>query len=139
MIDLGAGSGLVAIAAALSGATQVTAADIDRYAVIATDLNAAANGVTITTLHDDLTTGLPPEANIILVGDLFYDEALAERVTTFLDRCLAAGIAVLIGDPWRAHLPRSRLALLAEYPGHDFGSGNATEPKTNAVFAFRPA
>jgi len=139
VIDLGAGSGLVAIAAALSGAAHITAADIDRYAIVAIRLNAIANNVTVATLHEDLTIQPPPEADVILVGDLFYDEALARRITAFLDRCLAANITILVGDPWRAHLPRNRLDLLAEYPGHDFGTGNAAEPKTNAVFAFKLA
>lgn len=139
VLDLGAGAGLVAIATAKSGAAHVTAVDIDRYAVVATGLNATANSVTISTLLEDLTAGPPPDTDILLVGDLFYDEALAQRVTAFLDRCLAAGITILIGDPWRAHLPRDRLALLVEYPGHDFGSGSTTEPKTNAVFAFKSA
>lgn len=134
ILDLGAGSGLVAIAAALSGAAHVTAADIDRYAIVATTLNAEANNVTIATLHEDLTTGPPPQADVILVADLFYDAALAHRVTPYLDRCLAAGITILVGDPWRAHLPRERLNLLAEYPGIDFG-GSASGA-TNAVFAW---
>ena len=137
VLDLGAGSGLVAIAAALSGAAHVTAVDIDRYAIAATTLNATANSVAVATLHEDLTTGPPPQADIILAGDLFYDEALARRVIAFLDRCLAAGITILVGDPWRAPLPRDRLRLIAEFPGLDFGSGSSAEPKTNAVFAFR--
>lgn len=139
VLDLGAGSGIVAIAAALSGADHVTAADIDRYAIAAIGLNAAANGVSIATLHQDFLAGPPPDADVILVGDLFYDEALAGRVTAWLDDCLAANITILVGDPWRRDLPRERLELLAEYPGHDFGSGAATEPKSNAVFVFRPA
>lgn len=138
VIDLGAGSGLVAIAAALSGASQVTAADIDRYAIAATQLNATANNVMITAIHADLTTGPPPGADVILVADLFYDAALAQRVTAYLDRCLVVGKRILVGDPWRTHLPHDRLDLLAEYPGQDFGSGAAAEQKTNAVFRFRP-
>ena len=138
-LDLGAGSGVVAIAAAKAGAVSVVAADVDPYAIAATGLNAEANGVTIETRLGDLTTEAPPEVDIVLVGDLFYEAELARRVTTFLDRCLAAGIMVLVGDPWREFLPRSRLDLLAEYPGVDFGSGTRLEAVSNAVFAFRPA
>ena len=47
MLDLGAGSGLVAIAAALAGATEVTAAELDPLGRAAIALNAAANGVVI--------------------------------------------------------------------------------------------
>ncbi len=45
VLDLGAGSGLVGIAAAKAGASTVIAAEIDRNGVAAIGLNAAANGV----------------------------------------------------------------------------------------------
>ena len=45
VIDLGAGGGLVGIAAAKAGAAAVTAADIDPYACAALPLNAAINHV----------------------------------------------------------------------------------------------
>ena len=138
VLDLGAGSGLVAIAAAKSGASHIIASDIAPYAMAAIALNADANNVTLATHLGDLTTGPPPAVDIILVADLFYAADLATRVTRFLDRCLAANIAVLIGDPWRAFLPRNRLALLAEYPGLDFGNNSASAHATNAVFTFRP-
>ena len=138
VLDLGSGSGLVAIAAAKSGAGHVTAADIDRYAIAAIPLNAAANGVSIATHHGDLTAGPAPDTDVILVGDLFYDADLAANVTAFLDRCLDAGIPALVGDPHRATLPLSRLKLIAEYPGSDFGIG-ATDVARNAVFAFTRA
>jgi predicted nicotinamide N-methyase len=138
VLDLGAGSGVVAIAATKAGAKSVLAADVDPYAVAATGLNAEVNGVEVETVLGDLTAGAPPAMDAVLVGDLFYEEELARRVTAFLDRCLAAGIDVLVGDPWRAFLPRARLELLAEYPGGDFGSGAQGELASNAVFAFRP-
>jgi predicted nicotinamide N-methyase len=138
VLDLGAGSGLVAIAAAMAGASAVIAAEIDRYALAAIGLNTAANGVAVTVIGDDLTAGPPPKVDIIAVGDLFYERELGVRVTAFLDRCLAAGIEVLIGDPRRAYLPYSRLRLLAEYPVPDVGEveGAATNP--SAVFALEP-
>lgn len=134
VLDLGAGSGVVAIAAARAGARHVLAADIDPYAIVAIKLNAAANGVAIETLAADLLDAPPPPVDLILVGDLFYEAELARRVTGFLDRCLAAGAEVLVGDPGRAPLPRERLQLLAEYPGEDFGQ---REPSANAVFSFQ--
>jgi predicted nicotinamide N-methyase len=137
VLDLGTGSGLVAIAAAKAGAAAVSAADIDRNAVAAGRLNAAANGVAVAFSHSDLTAGPPPSADLVLAGDLYYDPSLAERVTAFLDRCLAVGIAVLIGDPWRAHLPRARLRAIAEYRVPDFGETAATRP--SAVLALEPA
>lgn len=136
VLDLGCGGGLVAIAAAKAGAAAVIAADIDRYAIAALRLNAAHNGVSLTVAEGDLTAGDPPPVDLILVGDLFYAPDLAERVTAFLDRCLAAGVAVLIGDPWRAPLPTARLTMLAEYKVAETGQA-AT--RASAVFSLQPA
>lgn len=47
VLDYGCGSGILAIAAALHGADQVVAVDIDAAAVTATRDNARANGVTL--------------------------------------------------------------------------------------------
>jgi predicted nicotinamide N-methyase len=137
VLDLGAGSGIVGIAAAKSGAKHVIAADIDRYAIAATGLNSAANRVAILAYLDDLIAGSPPDVDIVLVGDLYYEKDLAERVTTFLDRCLESNIQVLIGDPWRTFLPRTRFELVAEYAGIDFGIGDRGESKQNAVLSFK--
>jgi predicted nicotinamide N-methyase len=138
VLDLGAGSGIVGIAAAKAGARDVIAADIDRYAVAAIGLNAAANRVAIAARCGDLLEGPPPRVDVVLIGDLFYEAALAKRVTAFLDRCRGSNIEVLIGDPWRAFLPQVRLQLLAQYPGPDFGDRDRGGGKQNAVFSFRP-
>jgi predicted nicotinamide N-methyase len=135
VLDLGAGSGLVGIAAAKSGAREVVAAEVDAYAVAALELNMRLNGVSISVLHADLTGGPPPETDVILAGDVFYAEELAERVTAFLDRCSSCGIRALVGDPWRAHLPISRLKELARYPVTECGSRST---RSSGVFAFEP-
>ncbi len=136
VLDLGAGSGIVGIAAALAGARQVVAADTDPHAMAAIRINAAANGVSIAPLHGDLLDGSPPAVDLVLVGDLFYEAHLARRVTSFLERCLDEKIDILIGDPFRAHLPRDRLRLVAEYPGADFGEGGRIVERPNGVFRF---
>ena len=132
VLDLGAGSGLVAIAAAKAGAVVVIAAEVDPYAVAALGLNVAHNEVAVSVVHADLTAGPPPPVDVVLVGDLFYERGLAERVTAFLDRCVADGAHILVGDPWRAWLPRARLRLLAEFEVAETDSG----AKPSAVFAF---
>ena len=135
VLDLGAGSGLVAIAAAMAGASEVTAADIDPYALAAIALNAAANGVKVHAIAARLEGEPPPATDLILAGDLYYDRALAARVTPYLERCLASGIAILIGDPGRTYLPLSHLRLVGEYQVPDIGVANA-EAKPSAVYAF---
>ena len=139
VLDLGSGSGIVAIAAMKAGAAAAIAADTDPYAVAATGLNASVNGVRVTAIQGDPTAAPPPAVDLVLVGDLFYDRGLAERVTDFLGRCVAAQIGVLVGDPGRAFLPLSRLRLLAEYPGPDFAAFTDAARRTNAVFSFQAA
>jgi predicted nicotinamide N-methyase len=135
VLDLGAGSGLVGIAAAKAGAREVVAAEVDRYAVAALQLNMRLNSASISVLHSDVTESAPPETDLILVGDLFYAPDLSQRVTAFLDRSSSCGIRALVGDPWRAHLPVSRLTELARYLVTEGGS-HATRP--SGVFAFTP-
>jgi predicted nicotinamide N-methyase len=115
VVDLASGSGLVGIAAMKAGASQVLAADIDQFATVAMGLNAAQNGVAIAVTASDLLDAPPPEADVILVGDLFYEQDLAARVYGWLVRAVEQGTAVLIGDPGRSYLPRDRLENLAEY------------------------
>lgn len=136
LLDLGAGSGVVGIAAMRAGAASVLAAEIDGNGRAAIGLNTAANGVFITVTGEDLTVGEPPDVDLVAVGDLFYAPDLALAVTAFLDRCLAAGIEVLVGDPGRAHLPLARLRRIAEYAVPDFGAAPQGPAGISAVFAF---
>jgi predicted nicotinamide N-methyase len=115
VIDLGAGSGMTAIAAAMTGAASILAADIDLFALAACRLNAAANAVEFATTGADLLAAPPDAANVILVGDLFYEKSLADRVLAYIDAAKAKGAAVYIGDPQRNYFPRDRFAQLASY------------------------
>jgi len=115
IIDIGAGSGIAAIASAKAGARQVTAADIDALAVAAMGLNATANDVTIAATTDDWLGGSSPECDILLVGDLFYERPLAERVMAFVRQRAAEGCAVLVGDPRRSYFPTDDFVPIAHY------------------------
>ena len=137
VLDLGAGSGLVAIAAARAGATRVIACDIDPHARAAIALNAAANGVAVEIVETDLLDGPAPAVDVVTAADVFYQKPLAERATGFLERCAAAGILVLAGDLGRAWLPLPRLELLAEYPVFDVGDPRAAPTRRGMVFSLR--
>lgn len=115
VIDLGAGSGLTAIAAKRAGATAVLAADIDALALAAVSLNAALNGVALAVTGEDLLARAPDAADVVLVGDLFYERELAARVAAYIEKAAAAGAEVLIGDPKRSYFPAGRFARVAEY------------------------
>jgi predicted nicotinamide N-methyase len=115
VLDVASGSGLVAIAAARSGAAAVRAAEVDELAVAAVALNAAANGVRVEVVLADLLDGDGEDAEVVLAGDVFYERAMAERVLPFLRRARRRGAAVLLGDPGRAYLPTGGLQRLAEH------------------------
>ncbi|MEN3304522.1 MAG: hypothetical protein V7603_724 [Micromonosporaceae bacterium] len=115
VFDLAAGSGLVAIAAAKAGAATVAASEIDPYAAAAIALNAAANGVPVTVHLDDVLDRDAGGADLVLAGDVCYSAEMTRRVLAFLDRARGAGATVLVGDPGRAYLPRTRLAEVASH------------------------
>jgi len=118
VLDLAAGSGLVAIAAAKAGAAPVTAIDIDAFSEAAVALNGEANGVYVDVTILDILDHRPPAEprhDVILVGDLFYERDTAARALAFLERHAAIGARVLIGDPGRTYLPKQRLTQLAQY------------------------
>ena len=131
VLDLGTGSGIVAIAAAKCGAASVTAVDIDPHAVAVAELNAEANGVAISLLCQDLLDGPALDTDLILISDLFYDKTTAKRLTAFLLTCDAD---ILVGDPGRAYLPHDHLQTIAEYDVPDFGVGHTGKP--SAVYRF---
>lgn len=115
VLDLAAGSGLVAIAAALAGAERVVANDIDPYAVAAVTVNARANRVIVDVTGGDLL-GSRVRADLLVAGDVFYSPEMAARVLPFLQRTAADGVEVLVGDPGRGHLPAGRMEAVASYP-----------------------
>lgn len=114
VLDVASGSGLVAIAAMKAGATSALAIDIDAFASHAAILNAELNSVSVQTSDAD-PVGQPTDAQVILVGDLFYDRDLAPRVLDWLIAQQNAGKRVLIGDPGRTYLPRDKLEQIAAY------------------------
>jgi predicted nicotinamide N-methyase len=115
VLDLASGSGLVAIAAALAGATDVIANDIDPMCEAAIALNADLNGVEISFIGGDLLDGATPDVDVILAGDVFYEQGMAARFHAFLLEARLAGVDVLVGDPGRAYVPRTGLELVGEY------------------------
>ncbi len=121
VLDLGAGSGLVAIAAAKAGAVEIVAADIDPFAGAAMELNAALNGVTLSPWIGDVTCTGENEAvsaepfSVILAGDICYERGMAARLIPWLQRQVRKGTRVILGDPGRAYLPSVGLTELAVY------------------------
>jgi predicted nicotinamide N-methyase len=116
VLDFGAGSGLVAIAAAKAGAARVLAAEIDHFAVAAIAMNAAANDVRVTVTTAELIGTADKRWDIVTAGDVCYEQPMAERVTVWLRRLAQRGCLVLLGDPGRAYLPADGVQERARYP-----------------------
>jgi predicted nicotinamide N-methyase len=106
---------LCAIAAMRAGAQDVEANDIDPFAIAAIALNTRANRCRVDVALRDALEDEPPDVDVILAADCWYNAELAGRVLPWLERADAAGIEVLIGDPGRDHLPRQALVEVATY------------------------
>lgn len=114
---LAAGCGIEAIAAAMAGAAHVAASEIDPFALAAIGLNGALNGVAVAAEDRDvLAPGeRPPEADVVLAGDVFYERPMADRVHRWLADRARDGALVFVGDPGRSYLPRAALEPIATY------------------------
>ena len=115
VLDLACGSGLVGIAAALAGAAEVVANDIDPMCQAAVALNAELAGVSIAYSVGDLLHGDPPDVDVILAADVFYEQTPARLFRAMLERAHARGIHVFAGDPGRTYFPRDVFRQVGEY------------------------
>jgi len=114
VLDLGAGSGLVAVAALLAGARAVVASEVDPYGRAAVMVNAEDNGVGPVTVTGDLLDDDPdPDIDVVLAGDVCYDREMTERVLPFLGKAWLGGAAVYLGDPGRPYVPKEGLVEVA--------------------------
>jgi predicted nicotinamide N-methyase len=114
ILDVGAGSGLCAIAAAKSGAEAVEAYDTDSFSRDVVDMNAHLNDVRIRSLYEDVVA-VSPRWDLVLAGDLWYERFPAHRLTAWLRQIARCGATVLLGDCGRAHFPRLGVAELQRY------------------------
>jgi predicted nicotinamide N-methyase len=136
VVDFATGSGMVAIAAMKAGAAFALAADIDDFCAAAVALNAAANGVKVAYTAENLLERPPPEADLILAGDICYEKPLAEQVSAWLRTAHDRGTRVLIGDPGRSYFPKDALVRLAEYRVPTTRELEDQEIKRTGVFTF---
>ncbi len=137
VLDFGAGSGMVAIAAALAGAFDVIAADIDPVAAEAMRLNAELNDVHLDILTEDVIGSTDPNFEVVLIGDVFYDKGLADLVLPWLRELEALGRTVLIGDPGRFYLPSMGMERVARYASETTGLMEDTDLRNAGVWRLR--
>lgn len=134
VLDIGAGSGLVGLAACRAGAASVLAADIDAFACAAIALNAAANHCKVGITQADLI-GTPPAWDVILVGDLFYERPLAERLLEWLG---PLDVPALLGDPGRTYFPKTNVENLASYSVQTTRDLEDREIRETGVYRLNP-
>ncbi|MEL6317008.1 MAG: 50S ribosomal protein L11 methyltransferase [Pseudomonadota bacterium] len=117
VLAVACGAGVEAIAAALAGAARVVANDLDPAALVAAEMNARLNGVTLTLdPKDHAAPGAAlPDAEVLLLGDGLYEAEPARRLLEMLARARRRGAEVLIGDPDRGRLPAAGLEPLASW------------------------
>jgi predicted nicotinamide N-methyase len=157
VLDFGTGSGIIAIAAAKSGARVITAADIDGFATAAIGLNCWANGVSCMVRRSDTNApcngrrgekieivtediiGRPWACDVILVGDMCYERPLAERMLEWLCDCARRGADVYLGDPGRAYFPSDTAYKLATYHVRTTRELEDREIRETSVYRLTPA
>ncbi|KAA0724338.1 Electron transfer flavoprotein beta subunit lysine methyltransferase [Triplophysa tibetana] len=144
VLDLGCGSGASAIAAKLSGASNVVANDIDPIAAVATKMNCELNDLEpLSCLTENMIGLVPDQWDLILLGDMFYDEVLADSLHQWLQMCIVThGTQVLIGDPGRAqfesHDIRKRLLEQARFELPDSVKEENYGMTSSTVWRYRP-
>jgi len=110
VLDFGSGSGIAAIAAALSGAREVIALDTDSLALEAIPANAELNGVNVTTA--DRLDCVRSDFDLILAADILYDRENLSLLRLLAERSKR----VVVADSRVRQLPA---------PYHEIGSGMA--------------
>lgn len=139
VLDMASGSGLVAIAAMQAGADRTLASEIDGFAHAAIELNARASHVRVGQLPRDVLGEPPPDVDVILAGDCFYEGGLATRVAGWLGQARVRGIEVYVGDPGRRYLPTDELVEVAAYEVRTTTELEDLARTRASVHAFRPS
>ena len=114
VLDFAAGGAVSGIAAMKAGAASVDACELDTFAIAAIEANAQANDVAMTPRLGDLV-GQDDGWDVVLAGDVFYEDKSARLIGSWLEALHARGATVLVGDPGRSFLPQERLEQLAGY------------------------
>ncbi len=122
-LDIGCGSGILAVAAALLGFTKVTAIDYDPIAVGDTARNGARNGVSgrIDCRQADLVDFHPESAYEVVAANLLADVLIAQAVR--IVAALAPRGSLLVAGILQEQYP----AVLAAYREHGFHEVDVAE------------
>ena len=115
VLDFAAGCGIASIAAMKVGAKSAVAVEIDPMALASVQLNAKLNDVSVQNKDDLDMTKAVKKIDLILAGDVCYQQAMSTKMMRWLWLCKAKGIKILIADPGRAYVPYDGLEERARY------------------------
>ncbi len=124
LIDIGCGSGVLAIAAAKIGHCPVWAWDLDPVAIAATIANASANGVALTVACRNALVAPLPEVDVVLANlTANVVEPLAERVVGLpLRAAILSGLRPFEVDSVCAHWATVGLEVIDTRIGREWGT-----------------
>ncbi|NWQ76366.1 ETKMT methyltransferase, partial [Columbina picui] len=145
VLDLGSGCGATAIAAVMSGASQVLANDIDPIAGMAMILNCELNHLNPFPITiKNIINSEAGNWDLIVLGDMFYDEQLADGLHHWLRKCIRIQqTEVLIGDPGRhqflSHSIHSQLHKVIEYSLPEYTRQENNGLTSSIVWSYQPS
>lgn len=117
VLDIGAGGGVAALAAAKAGAANVVANDEDPRALEVVALAAARQDLAVERVAGDVIES--PELlaghDVVLCADLGYERERAPRLHALLRDARARGAAVLVADAGRMYFESVGLETLARF------------------------
>ena len=122
VVDLGTGSGIVALAASRAGARSVLALDLDPAARRAASLNARHNDIEIQT-----STVAPEKWDLMLAADVLYETGLRKWI---LGEARERG-PILLADPQRTGTPPLDFPILDRFESTTFP--DVDSPRTKVV------
>lgn len=120
VVDIGSGSGVVAIAAALAGAKDVFACDIDDEALNAVLVNAEHNKVSVECIKD---LDEVDDIDLLTAADVLYDQ----DNHNLLDQWCETSKEVLLADSRMKILPSDKFELLETHEARTWPDLNEFE------------
>src|SRR3954447_20500479 len=91
VLDVGTGSGILAVSAALAAARSVTAVDVSRRALLTARMNGALNGVRVRTRRGDMLDAVAGERFDVIVPTPPYLPATRPSPPRGIERATEAG------------------------------------------------
>ncbi len=113
VVDFGCGSGVAGIAAAMSGAREVVAVDVDPAARDVAVANATLNGLEPGVFR--AAARVPDDWDLLLASDVLYEASLRGVMQRFRRAAAVRGATVLAGEPQRPGNPGHPVKALANY------------------------